>query len=224
MQAEFYQNGYQKLKYQNHNIVKNLNKRLSEIINQEDYWKIKYKFTKDLKFEYLMYENIFFDFLFKNNFQKTINEITSKKLYLTNVLVRICLKGLSYMTWHRDTYIKKNKIIGPFMPCYKLMVYPNLYNKKSKEISLIKSSHNRLLFTSFHKYLSSFNPNKQDIYNDNDSCTLIDTTILHKAISSLSDLPRPRIIFNFSTEETINAFYNSELNQFYINRYKNSIN
>ena len=122
-------------------------------------------------------------------------------------------------------YIYKNKkIIGPFMPCFKLMVYPNLYNKKSKEISLIKSSHNRLSFNYFHKYLSSFNLNKEDIYNDNYSCTLIDTTILHKAISSLSDIPRPRIIYNFSTEETIKNYYKSDLNQFYINTYKNLIN
>ena len=65
------------------------------------------------------------------------------------------------MTWHRDTYKSKNKIIGPFMPCYKLMVYPDLYNIKSKEISLIESSHNRLNFTPYHKYLSSFNIKKK---------------------------------------------------------------
>ena len=42
------------------------------------------------------------------------------------------------MTWHRDTYMSNGKIIGPFKPCFKLMVYPDLYNLKSKEISLIK--------------------------------------------------------------------------------------
>ena len=88
------------------------------------------------------------------------------------------------MTWHRDTYMSNGKIIGPFKPCFKLMVYPDLYNLKSKEISLIKSSHNRLDFNSYHKYFSSLNF-KKDIFSDNTNCIFIDTTILHKAISSL---------------------------------------
>ena len=65
------------------------------------------------------------------------------------------------MTWHRDTYMSNGKIIGPFKPCFKLMVYPDLYNLKSKEISLIKSSHNRLDFNSYHKYFSSLNFKKK---------------------------------------------------------------
>ena len=140
MQENFYQNGYIELDYLNNDIINIFNKRLRDLISLEDQWKKKYKFTKDLKFEYLKAENIFFDYLFKNDFHNKINQITTKKLILTNIQVRTCFKGLSYMTWHRDTYRSKEKIIGPFMPCFKLMVYPNLYNIKSKEISLIAKS------------------------------------------------------------------------------------
>ena len=128
------------------------------------------------------------------------------------------------MTWHRDTYMSNGKIIGPFKPCFKLMVYPDLYNLKSKEISLIKSSHNRLDFNSYHKYFSSLNFKKKDIFSDNTNCIFIDTTILHKAISSLKNIPRPRIIYNFSTSETIDKFYKTELNKFYIDKYKTYLN
>lgn len=224
MQENFYQNGYVKLDYTNINIVNSLNQRLLELISTQDYWLKKYKFTRDLKFDYLKFENIFFDLIFKNNFHIQINEITSKKLFLTNIQVRVCYKGLSYMTWHRDTYMSNNKIIGPFKPCFKLMVYPDLYNLRSKEISLIKSSHNRLDFNSYHKYFSSLNFKKKDIYSDNSNCIFIDTTILHKAISSLKNIPRPRIIYNFSTAETIEKFYKTELNKFYIDKYKTNLN
>jgi hypothetical protein len=224
MQENFYQNGYIELDYLNNDIINIFNKRLRDLISLEDQWKKKYKFTKDLKFEYLKTENIFFDYLFKNDFHNKINQITTKKLILTNIQVRTCFKGLSYMTWHRDTYRSKEKIIGPFMPCFKLMVYPDLYNIKSKEISLIAKSHNRLDFTYYHKYLSSFNPRKKNIFNNNNHCTLIDTTILHKAVSSLKDIARPRVIYNFSTIETIEKFYNSELNKFYIDKYNKYLN
>ena len=224
MQENFYQNGYVKLDYTNSNIVNSLNQRLIELISTQDYWLKKYKFTRDLKFDYLKFENVFFDLIFKNNFHNKINEITSKKLFLTNIQVRVCYKGLSYMTWHRDTYMSNGKIIGPFKPCFKLMVYPDLYNLKSKEISLIKSSHNRLDFNSYHKYFSSLNFKKKDIFSDNTNCIFIDTTILHKAISSLKNIPRPRIIYNFSTSETIDKFYKTELNKFYIDKYKTYLN
>ena len=224
MQETFYQNGYVKLDYTNSNIVNSLNQRLIELISTQDYWLKKYKFTRDLKFDYLKFENVFFDLIFKNNFHNKINEITSKKLFLTNIQVRVCYKGLSYMTWHRDTYMSNGKIIGPFKPCFKLMVYPDLYNLKSKEISLIKSSHNRLDFNSYHKYFSSLNFKKKDIFSDNTNCIFIDTTILHKAISSLKNIPRPRIIYNFSTSETIDKFYKTELNKFYIDKYKTYLN
>lgn len=224
MQENFYQNGYVKLDYTNSNIVNSLNQRLIELISTQDYWLKKYKFTRDLKFDYLKFENVFFDLIFKNNFHNKINEITSEKLFLTNIQVRVCYKGLSYMTWHRDTYMSNGKIIGPFKPCFKLMVYPDLYNLKSKEISLIKSSHNRLDFNSYHKYFSSLNFKKKDIFSDNTNCIFIDTTILHKAISSLKNIPRPRIIYNFSTSETIDKFYKTELNKFYIDKYKTYLN
>ena len=81
MQENFYQNGYVKLDYTNSNIVNSLNQRLIELISTQDYWLKKYKFTRDLKFDYLKFENVFFDLIFKNNFHNKINEITSKKLF-----------------------------------------------------------------------------------------------------------------------------------------------
>lgn len=224
MHENFYQNGYINLRYCDIDVVNSLNQRLFDLITFNDYWRKKYKFTKDLKFDYLKSEDIFFDLIFKNKFHNIINELTSKNLFLTNIQVRVCFKGLSYMTWHRDTYLNENKIIGPFKPCFKLMVYPDLYNLKSKEISLIKSSHNRLEFKYYHKYLSSFSLKKEDIYNNNNTCIFIDTTILHKAISSLKNTPRPRVIYNFSTLETIEKFYNTDLNKFYIDKYKTYLN
>ena len=53
MQENFYQNGYVKLDYTNSNIVNSLNQRLIELISTQDYWLKKYKFTRDLKFDYL---------------------------------------------------------------------------------------------------------------------------------------------------------------------------
>ena len=223
MQEDFYQNGYVNLNYINKNTINAFNQRLRDLISDENLWKKKYKFTKDLKFEHLKIENIFYDLLFENDFQNKINQITSKELFLTNIQVRTCFKGLSYMTWHRDTYKSKNKIIGPFMPCYKLMVYPDLYNIKSKEISLIESSHNRLNFTPYHKYLSSFNIKKKDIYNGNTSCTLIDLQFYIKLYHH-EDIPRPRIIYNFSNIETIKNYYDTDLNRFYIDKYKKYLN
>ena len=81
------------------------------------------------------------------------------------------------MTWHRDTYMSNGKIIGPFKPCFKLMVYPDLYNLKSKEISLIKSFIIDYHFNSYHLYFSSLNfINFKDIFSDNTNCISIDTT------------------------------------------------
>lgn len=217
----FYQYGYTNLNYVDIETVSKFNNKISKLISDESSWKRKYKFSKDLKHEVLKNEDIFYDFIFNNNFHDQINKITSQKLILTNVQVRVCYRGLSYMTWHRDTYISKNKVIGPFKPCFKLMVYPNLFNKKLREISVIPNSHSRLDFNFTHKYLSSFNYKTKHINNDNNRCLFIDTTILHKAVSSINNLPRPRIIYNFSTEETMKEFYKSDINQFYINKYKN---
>ena len=68
MQENFYQNGYVKLDYTNSNIVNSLNQRLVELISTQDYWLKKYKFTRDLKFDYLKFENVFFDLILKITF------------------------------------------------------------------------------------------------------------------------------------------------------------
>ncbi len=221
---KFYQDGFVNLQYSNINTIDAFNNRIQNLISEDEKWKTKYKQTKDFKFEFLKDEDIFYDFLFKNNFHNLINSISSKELFLTNIQLRVCYKGLSYMTWHRDTYLQNNKIIGPFKPCFKLMVYPDLYGISSREISLIPSSHNRLNFNLFHKYLSSLSLKTKHVNNNNNSCLLIDTTILHKAVSSLKNIARPRIIFNFSTEDTMKRFYKSDLNLHYISKYKKYLN
>ena len=60
---KFYQNGYYNLSYIDKKSSNNLNNRISHLILEESKWKKKYKFSKDLKHEFLKEEDVFYDFI-----------------------------------------------------------------------------------------------------------------------------------------------------------------
>ena len=224
----FYQKGYQEFRLDKLNFSQDLiRNKFKEVISDKKHdskWLYKYKNTKDFELQSILDEPFLFDLLFKNELDKKINSLVNKKVFLTNIQYRICYKGLSYMTWHRDTYINKSKIIGPFLPCYKFLVFPKLFEEDSKEFSIITETHSRLNFSFIDKYFSSFKLNKKSFFCGNEYGVLMDTTTLHKAEQSLKDIPRPRIIYNFATQETIDKFYQNERSKTFIDIHKKILN
>lgn len=166
-----------------------------------------YEDVYDLKNDALLNE-LLVEFLFDQNIPEQINKISGREYVLGDLVLRKSKQKKSYMPWHRDTYLDKNKeLVGRIPPLLKIIFYPQLEKNASHELSLINGS-NRMIINNYYldKFQRFFTKNKK-IFQCNDSCILFDSSIIHSAIaSSPTSKGSFRLIYNFCDKSQLETF------------------
>lgn len=185
-------------------------------------WSEIYKSTEDYGPKPFKDEH-FIDFLFDQNLDKKIEEITGQELFLGDFAIRRTFPySKSYMRWHRDTHFYKNKeVIGRIPPIYKLIIYVTQKNQSPSDQLLISpKSHLRLRNNKYLDILNAMIRPKVKVKSSNTKCLFINSMVQHSVIQNLSQKGASmRLFYNFCLKSQLEQFDGREdLHQDYINR------
>lgn len=191
-------------------------------------WREKYTGSYDLKPDIVSYDPCFIDFLLENNIFEKLTYLTGSKWSLFHAQLRyttdrsnkifdrsgtIC----SYMDWHRDSYVRNDKIVGMIPSPIKLIIYPDI-DKDSEHtvLKLVKHSHkiqinnNKQNFTEkyYHQALTDLDLQlisnevfeKQEIKPSNEKYLMFNTALLHGATACKKE-KEFRIVYTFILDE-----------------------
>jgi len=182
----------------------------------------KYKYSLDLRPNVFSYDEVFMNILFDNNIPGFINKATGLNLYLAHIQFRISYpssKG-SYTDWHRDTHFYNNhEITGNMPPVYKLIYYPTLGRKNTRQLGIINGSHNFIFNSKLMDMLYARITKPIIISSDSDSFIFFNTSMLHKAINPVLGDGSVRIIYSFARKEQLSK-YDGVLSEIYRKRLK----
>ena len=201
LQYDFFKNGWCWLNPDSINITKKIRKDLKKISTKDmiknkknagslslDQNSIKnYKVFQELENNKLMYE--------------TVSNITGRNITLSCFMHMLSIGKTKELIWHRDSYIRKNKFIGPIPSVIKLIIFNTKVSKKDGPFELISGSHS-LDFSNkvFDKLLPLFLFTKKVSFRcQYGSCVLFDGRLLHKRASSNKNGFRSATIISFNS-------------------------
>tara|TARA_Y100000768_G_C23857725_1_gene624133 strand:- start:173 stop:922 length:750 start_codon:yes stop_codon:yes gene_type:complete len=224
--SKFFINGFTILDLKETNKKKLLFKKCRDINNNihsdKYHWKEIYKSTEDYGPKPFK-DDYFIDFLFDQNFDRKIEEITGHELFLGDFAVRRTFPSFkSYMRWHRDTHFYKNKnIVGRIPPIYKIIIYVN-NDGESPTDQLLISPKSHLRFKN-NKYLDIINAMirpKLKIKSSNVKCIFINSMVQHSVVQNLRQKGSSiRLFYNFCLRSQLEQFPdNEDLHNEYIKR------
>ena len=213
---QLYFNGHTNIALSSSAFLKNLLSQLQKLdcddLSKHNSFLSNYEMTYDLKRE-ADFNKTLIQLLFDQDIINKINSITGREYVLGDIVLRKSLNKKSYMPWHRDTYLdKKGNLVGRVPPLLKLMFYPRLTDSLSHELLLLSGS-TKLRFNNY--YLDKLNAlilrgNEKKIFQANDSCELIDSSIMHSAMPHQHNSNGSfRIIYNFCDKSQLNTFPNA---------------
>jgi len=235
---QFYFNGYLsgKILDDNEKLFKNFYNILENIYNSniED----KNFYLKQIKNDqYDLFPNtwklsqIFIDILLKSNLIDILNLAANQNLILTDIRTRLIKKSKKsfwgYIAPHRDSYYQKDKWMGPKLPSYKLIFYPDFENKNTEVMRIFPGSHRKMskikngsLSDRFKAFYESY---KKIFQTYNEFCFFIGT-LRHWPLKENSEKGGLRIIYVFRDSRYLDDFKNNDLTKTFIDKIKDRNN
>jgi len=176
-------------------------------LGEHEDFSLNYKDTYDLKRDADLNEKLV-KFLFDQGIPHKIKALTGRNYILGDLVLRKSRQIKSYMPWHRDTYLDKNKnLVGRTPPLIKLIFYPRLEDSCSHELSILRGSSKRVFRSYVIDKLQRFFVKKTKIFQSNETCVLFDSAIIHSAIPSTKHSNGSfRLIYNFCDESQVDTF------------------
>lgn len=225
LEQEFFLNGFIEYKLKSSNNLDKLLNDLNKInigkTNPGFEMKQKYKNTLDLSPSVYNYSTSFFDILKENFLPKLLNQLTQKNNFCYHVQLRKTLpSSSSYMTNHRDSYIRNKQIIGNIPPPIKIIFYPRFNNQKENKLSVISGSHIRFFHNYYlDRFINSFGK-KRIIKSSNSKIIIFNTMLYHSIFPEKNKNGSLRLIYSFGDEYIIKNYSH---HQHLIDYYKNML-
>ena len=115
-----------------------------------------------------------------------IENITGRNLEISCFMQMLSIGQTKSLQWHRDSYISKNKCIGPIPNVIKIMLINNPIKKKDGPLEVISGSHkldiNNRLFDLIIPRI--FCNKKKTFLSEGNQCIIFDGKLLHKRSAS----------------------------------------
>ena len=144
-----------------------------------------------------------FEELSKNDLIKeTIYKISGRKVGLSCIMHMLGIGKSPALHWHRDSYIRDNKYIGPIPSVIKLMITNNTLTQKDGPFEVITGSHSLDLNNKiFDKLIPIyFYWKKQAFISNKRQCILFDGRILHRRSNSCNNGFRSATILSYTSK------------------------
>ena len=172
-------------------------------------------------------DHIFIDILLKTNLIDILNLAANQNLILTDIRTRLIKKNKKifwgYIAPHRDSYYQQDKWIGPKLPSYKLIFYPNLENKNTEVMRVFPGSHRKMAkikYGSLSDRLHAFFDFYEKIFQTYNEFCFFTGTLRHWPLKEKSDRGSLRVIYVFRDSRYFNDFKNNDLTKTFFDKLK----
>lgn len=207
---EFFFNGFLEIEIKKTLFLKDLLTKLeiyySNDKSQLDEFKQSYTNTFDLNADSNFLDEIV-KFAINENIPQIVNKITGLDYVLGDVVLRKSYNNVSYMPWHRDTYLDKDKnLVGRIPPLVKVIFFPQFDEKASHEFSILEGSSRRVFKNYFIDKLQKFFWKEKKIFQSNEKFIVFDSSCIHQAEPCDNLNGSFRLIYNFCEKSQIGSF------------------
>ncbi len=154
---------------------------------------------------------VFNDILKNHQIINCIENITGRKLGITCFMQMLTIGKTKSLDWHRDSYCRKQKFIGPIPPVVKIMICNNPVKKTDGPFQVVSGSHtldfnnkffDKLLPLLKFKRIKSFT-------NDQRKCIIFDGRLLHRRLFSSKNAKRSVTIISFESPKNYISIKNN---------------
>ena len=191
-------------------------------LKENYYFENKYEATEDLRPEAYNYDDSVIDVLIESGVHKKMIDIFGYELFLSQVQIRIShheyQNDLSYMPWHRDTYLYEDgKVIGNVPPVKKIIYYPKFDNIKNDCLMFAAGSH---LNIKHNKQEDLAQLNTSPIIKvpaSTNKFFIFNTDALHNAIPPQNER-QARVVYSFCPIGQVDHHKNHDLHKTYLKR------
>lgn len=232
-QERFYANGFELLKLGNYrntstkmvDILRDLlENRQNNPLPEKFSWEQKMPNVFHLRPNVYEYNDVFLDFLFDNDIDVALENLTGKRLHLCHAQVVIQTPGPPHQDWHRDSYqYGSDPFVGAFPAVVKVNFYPQ-FGSPEPRLKFIRGSHK---CTANDPRFDNMLINKYEnevLQSSNDQVLMFESSMLHGVIPDTDPLGSIRVMYSFSMEhEYTKRFANKEGHRLLHNKYETRI-
>ena len=153
------------------------------------------------------YDSVFLDFLMEQQIPAKLERLTGFPLVLGDVSLRKSFDESSYMDWHRDTYWYSGRSpVGRTPPLFKMIIYPRLTHKTTRQLKVIQGSHHRFFQNRILDRIQTMLCKASHIESSDESGIFFNSAILHGASSENIPEGSFRLMFNFCLRSQLSQF------------------
>jgi hypothetical protein len=219
-QERFHANGFELLKlgkYRNTTnnmveILRNLlENRQNNVLPEKFSWEQKMPNVFHLRPNVYEYNDVFLNFLFDNDIDVALENLTGKRLHLCHAQAVIQTPGPPHQDWHRDSYqYGSDPIVGAFPAVVKVNFYPQ-FGSPEPRLKFIRGSHRCAANDPrFDSMLISKYENEV-LESSNEQALIFESSMLHGVIPDVEPQGSIRVMYSFSMEhEYIKRFADKE--------------
>ena len=201
LRSQLYENGFLFFKKENFEGMDVFLERINLLNSNFDLFEFqaKQKGTATLDLAISRDEEFFVKSLFETGVIKKIYACLGMSIFLTNFKHYLSKGVAPALGWHRDTYIRNHKSIGPIPATYKVAIYSSKTDKLNACTELLAGTH-RLDLNSkfFDNVLASIGYRYKYINAMPGDVMLFNTSILHNRRRAVAGTFRSATIYNFS--------------------------
>ena len=144
---------------------------------------------------------VFNDILNNHQIINCLEYITGRKLGITCFMQMLTVGETKSLDWHRDSYFRKQKFIGPIPPVIKIMICNNAVKKTDGPFQVVSGTH-RLDFN--NKLVDKLLPllkfkGIKSFTNDQRKCIIFDGRLLHRRSFSSKNARRSVTIISLES-------------------------
>ena len=135
----------------------------------------------------------FIRILFDSGLISILRDIVGPNIFFTNVKHYLTVGKVPGLNWHRDTYRRRNKIIGNVPQVIKLAIYSSPVHEESACMQIIPSSHRFSFDSRYFDHLLPMIIRPSNITGPPGTFTIFDSSLLHRRKpSNISSTERAR--------------------------------
>ena len=217
-----YRDGYLLIKGAELHGVQEFVERVNQLTKQTEFFEYQKKQngTATLKLPILYQQNFIVDYLFESGLLEKVFAFVGHLLFLTNFKHYLSQGKAPALGWHRDTYLRGNKVNGMIPAPFKIAIYSTHSNEENACTEVLAGSHRIDLQSPWLDralILSHFR--RKVVIADPGDVLLFNVNILHCRRKAKEETNRSAIIFGLAPSVWHQQNYAHDGNEAVIRRY-----
>lgn len=146
------------------------------------------------------YSDVFLQFLWRNQINEKLTQLTGKRLHLCHAQVVVQTPGPPHQDWHRDAYqYASDPIVGAFPAAVKVNFYPR-FDKPEPRLKFVRGSHRCMANDARFDAMLIGKYENEVLESSNDRALIFDSSMLHAVVPDQDPKGSIRVMYSFAME------------------------